>query len=290
MKKALMLCTLALFCLAPETGAWNRVGHAIIAQVAENHMTRKALRKVTEYLEGQPMAAVACDPDTYRGAWAMDIGFVASNAEKYRYKWMTDFDFSTPPSVLPVSHAVTIKADGTPYRTDRDGDRYIENAACYIERWAKELKEGAATMDPQERYRKLVFMIHLMGDIHCPGHICFEGRNDIFGKFPVKYRGKELRYHYFWDYTIFEKNTIFGYVDGTAMVDRATRRERKAVTAGDLWDWVKDSAAQSLPAYEKVPADRELPYAFATDLRPILYTQLRNAGYRLAALLNDIFR
>ena len=274
---------------APEAIAWSRLGHATIAQIAENHISRKTLRKVNKYLNGQSMAAVATDPDTYRGAWAMDVGFVPVNADDYRYKFMTDFDFSSPRSVLPVSHAVTFKSDGTLYRTDRDGDRYVQNAALYVERWAKELKENGDKMNPEERYRKLVLIIHLVGDMHCPGHVFFEGRDDIGGKFLVKYRDKEIRYHYFWDYTVFSGNSIFSISDGVKIIDIATSRERKAICAGDIWDWVSDCGKQCLPVYEMLPADRVLPYAFAAEVRPVFYGQIRNAGYRLAALLEYIF-
>ena len=285
-----MAVALASIMLAtPDIKAWNRIGHGSIAQIAQNHMSRKALCKVREYLRGETMAAVATDPDTYRGAWAMDVGFVPSNADDYRYKWMTDFDFSTPKSVLPVSHAVTIRPDGTPWKTDRDGDTYINNAAVYIERWAKELHERASSMDPEERYRKLVFIIHLMGDIHCPGHVFFEGRNDAGGRFQVQYRGESIRYHYFWDYTVFAGNGISGLSDAVALTDTATKREIKEITKGDIWAWVEDSAAACLPAYEMVPEDRVLPNSFAVQVRPILYKQIRNAGYRLAALLESIF-
>ena len=290
MRKVVFLAIALLLTSAPESNAWCRLGHATIAQIAENHVSRRTLRKVGEYLNGQSMAEVATDPDTYRGAWAMDVGFVPVNADEYRYKFMTDFDFNSPKSLIPVSHGVTIKPDGTPYKTDRDGDMYVNNAAYYVESWAKELREKGDKMDPQERYRKLVFIIHLIGDMHCPGHIFFEGRNDIFGKFPVQYRGKEMRYHYFWDYTVFSGNSIVSISDGVKLIDTAGSKERKAVCSGDIWDWVSDCGRQCLPVYEMVPADKVLPYAFAAEVRPVFYKQIRNAGYRLAAVLDEIFK
>ena len=291
MKRHLFLAAMAMFlAIAPEAGAWSRLGHATIAQIAENHMSRKALRKVNEHLRGASMAEVAAGPDTYRGAWAMDVGFVPSNAEDYRYKFMTDFDFDSPKNMLPVSHAITFKPDGTPWKTDRDGDRYVQNAAIYVERWAKELHDKGDSMDPEERYRKLVLIIHLMGDMHCPGHVFFEGRDDIGGKFQVIYREKSIRYHYFWDYTVFNGNSIFSIADGVRLADTATKKEIKEIVSGDIWDWVEDCGEKCLPLYEMVPQDRNLPYAFAADVRPAFYGQIRNAGYRLAAVLEQIFR
>ena len=287
---SIILSALALFFSAPEVFAWSRLGHAIIAQIAENHLSCKTSRKVLEYLMGEKMAAVATDPDTYRGTWVMDVGFTPANAEDYRYKFMTDFDFNSPMSVLPVSHAITIKPDGTPWRTDRDGDLFVNNAALYVERWAKELREKGDTMDPEERYRKLVFIIHLVGDMHCPGHVFFEGRDDIGGRFEVTYREKTIRYHYFWDYTIFNGNSIFSFSDGVQMIDTATRRERREIASGTVWDWAADCGEKCLPVYTMVPEDRALPYSFASQVRPVFYGQIRNAGYRLAALLEEIFR
>lgn len=290
MKRLIAFAAFAALLLAsPDSSAWSRLGHATIAQIAENHLSGRTLRKVNEYLRGESMAAVATDPDTYRGAWAMDVGFIPSNAEDYRYKFMTDFDFDSPLNMLPVSHAITIKPDGSAWKTDRDGDRYVQNAAYYVERWAKELKEKGDSMDPEERYRKLVLIIHLVGDMHCPGHVFFEGRDDIGGKFQVVYRDKPLRYHYFWDYTVFNGNSIFSIDDGVRLTDTASRKERKEITRGDIWDWVADCAEKCLPVYEMVPQDRVLPYAFAADVRPAFYGQIRNAGYRLAALLEGIF-
>ena len=291
MKKRLFLLAVALIVLAtPESFAWCRLGHATIAQIAENHLSPKALKKVNEYLRGASMAEVATDPDTYRGAWAMDVGFIPSNAADYRYKFMTDFDFDSPLSVLPVSHAITIAADGTAWKTDRDGDRYVQNSAYYVERWAKELRENGDSMDPEERYRKLVLIIHLVGDMHCPGHVCFEGRDDKVGKFQVVYRDKSIRYHYFWDYTVFNGNSIFSIDDGVRLTDTATKKEIKEIVSGDIWDWVDDCAEKCLPVYEMVPEDRNLPYSFAADVRPVFYGQIRNAGYRLAAVLEQIFK
>ena len=291
MKRHLFLAAMAMFlAIAPEAGGWSRLGHATIAQIAENHLSHKALRKVNEYLRGASMAEVATDPDTYRGAWAMDVGFIPSNAEDYRYIFMTDFDFDSPLYMLPVSHAITFKPDGTPWKTDRDGDRYVQNAALYVERWAKELHDKGDSMDPEERYRKLVLIIHLMGDMHCPGHVFFEGRDDIGGKFQVVYREKSIRYHYFWDYTVFNGNSIFSIADGVRLADTAAKKEIKEIVSGDIWDWVEDCGEKCLPLYEMVPQDRNLPYAFAAEVRPAFYGQIRNAGYRLAAVLEHIFR
>ena len=51
-----------------------------------------------------------------------------------------------------------------------------------------------------------------------------------------------------------------------------------------------DSAEKSRMVYELVKPDSVIPDTFPYDHRDLLYSQLRNAGYRLAAELNAIFK
>ena len=53
--------TLFLGFLSQELSAWGRLGHATVAQVAENHLTPKAKKALKTYLDGQSIAAIASD-------------------------------------------------------------------------------------------------------------------------------------------------------------------------------------------------------------------------------------
>ena len=74
------------------------------------------------------------------------------------------------------------------------------------------------------------------------------------------------------------------------MVDTSSKKEISEITNGDVYDWGRDSATRSLEAYELVHPGDVIPSTFPYDVRPLLYSQLRNAGYRLAAILNEIFK
>ena len=77
---------------------------------------------------------------------------------------------------------------------------------------------------------------------------------------------------------------------GTVMGVCAGAEEIAEITAGTVYDYAESSARDSWPAVSAYSEGDVLPKTYATDMRPLLFTQLRNGGYRLAAIFNDIFR
>lgn len=75
-----------------------------------------------------------------------------------------------------------------------------------------------------------------------------------------------------------------------AKIDDASARTRRKVTEGDLITWANDVAKDNVMVYRWNLPDtavlREDTVEISTDLTNL---QLRNAGYRLAFLLNKYF-
>ena len=134
-----------------------------------------------------------------------------------------------------------------------------------------------------------LLIVHLLGDMHCPMHIVYLGRNEVKGHIKVTIGGKEYTYHSWWDGGIFSTLVPFSYSDVAALSDTKSRKEIAEITRGDIFDWVHESAVDSWPVHALKEGDVK-DVTFAIEMRPILYNQIRNGGYRLAALLNDIFR
>jgi hypothetical protein len=134
----LLFITMVLFLglQSPTLYAWGMLGHATVAQVAENHLTPKAKKALKTYLDGQSIAAIASDADTYRGFWTIDLGFVASNLEEARPAWMKNFDFSTPDNIAAYSHMITVDNDFKCYKSDNIEGEYINNIAYYVDKLA----------------------------------------------------------------------------------------------------------------------------------------------------------
>ena len=287
MKKFFIVLAVALTAVSPSFG-WGRVGHATVARIAENHLTDNARKALREYLGDDTIVSISSDADVYRAVWVIDLGFIPTNPGDARVTWLKAFDFSTPLNISPVSHSVTVDKDFVALRTDNLNGAYVNNAAYYVDQYAKELKEGAATMDPAMRKRKISIIVHMLGDMHCPMHIVYLDRDPLKGGFKVKINGKETSLHKWWDGGILSAEMPYGFVDVAHLADTKTEEEIREITRGDIFEWVHQTAVDSWPAHQIKEGD-EKGVSYAAEMRPLLLKQLRNGGYRLAALLNSIF-
>ena len=287
MKKFFIVLAVALAAVSPSFG-WGRVGHATVAKIAADHLTDNARKVLKEYLGDDTTVSIASDADVFRPVWVIDLGFIPTNPGDARVTWLKKFDFSTPLNISPVSHSVTVDKDFAALRTDNLNGAYVNNAAYYVAQYAKELKEGAATMDPAMRKRKISIIVHMLGDMHCPMHIVYLDRDPVKGGFKVTINGKETSLHKWWDGGIFSAEGYTSFVDVAYLADTRTEEEIREITRGDIFDWVHETAVDSWPAHQIKEGD-EKDVSYSSEMRPILLKQLRNGGYRLAALLNSIF-
>ena len=275
--------------LCQSASAWGDLGHQAIAEVAQRHLTPKARKAVDKYLDGMKLASVASEADKYRSFWVMDLGFIPTNPDDARVSFLTEFDFGTPLNISPWSHSITVDRNMDPYPTDNLDGAYINNDCYYVKILAEKLSREAETMDPAEVRRDIALITHFIGDMHCPVHIAYLPDNTDKGHFEVTYRGRKTNYHSYWDGPALD-SFQGGFQELAYLIDTKSRKEIKAITAGDVYDWGKDSATKSLEAYELVKPGDTIPGNFSWDIRPLAYSQLRNAGYRLAATLNGIFK
>ena len=285
-KRIAAVCTALLF-VGQTAFAWGSLGHATVAEVAQRHLSPKAAKAIDKYLNGMKLASIASDADKYRPYWVVDLGFVPTNPDFARVPFLKDQ--SLPLNFAPWSHSITVDKDMRPYLTDNLDGAYINNDCYYVKMLSEKLKNEAETMDPSERMKAIALIVHFLGDMHCPVHIVYTHADMAKGHFEVTYKGRKMKYHAFWDDTIFS-GLPYGFQELAYLVDNKSRREMKTICEGDVYDWGSDSAVKSWEAYERVhPGKDIIPDTFPFDVRPLLYSQLRNAGYRLAELLNEIF-
>ena len=293
MRKIVLMALLVpavLFMNISEAFAWGQVGHSTIAQVAQNNLTPKAKEALARYLDGLPLAIIASDADVYRAQWTVDLGFIPTNPGDARVTWLTDFDFSTPLNISPWTHSITVEMNFNCYPTDNLDGAYINNASYYIDKLSAELKANAENMDPYERYKAIAIIVHLMGDMHCPMHIVYLPDNVIKGHYYVYYKGKKQKMHVIWDGRIFDDYYDWGFLEMAYLVDTATPEQIAEITKGSVYDYASYSARDSWPVVSAYVEGDPLPKSYATDIRPVLFSQLRNGGYRLAAIFNEIFK
>lgn len=288
--KKISLLAIAL-CICMNVWGWGRVGHAVIAEMASYHLTPEAKAQVLKYLDGKTMAEVASYPDTYRGTWTVDLGFIPDNPDVPRPKWIKEFDFSSPLNIAPMTHVVTVYKNNKPAKGNRVKNSYIANATHQMLIFAKHLKK-AEQMDSTRRFQELCFLIHLVGDIHCPEHISYVPADPTLGFYDVNYKGNsKVKYHSFWDSQLITENSLSNDIQAYARsLDTSSEKEIRAIAKGNLYKWVKDCAEDSWATrkYQKnMTISRE---SADNELKPLAYSQMRKAAYRLASCLNAIFK
>ena len=276
----LMTCSQNLF-------AWSALGHAIIAKIAEDHLSAEAKAGVKECLGEFSIVSVASDADIYRGRWTFDIGFMPTNPkEKMHPKHVDELNPDLPLNITFYSHTYKVDENCRPYHTNNHDGYYRGNTVFDIDNLAKELKDWK-NLTQERRMIVLSLIVHLVGDIHCPDHIAYEDDNTI-GQFEITFKKKKMKRHEMWDSDLLASIIPWSYSDAAVLIDTADESYISDVTKGDVYEWGYDSALMSKIAHE-VRAGANVPRSYAADMREMAFAQLRNGGYRLAALLNQIF-
>ena len=278
---------LALLSLPGRGQAWGVTGHAIIADIAEHHLTPAALDEVHELLgeEGwEHLDQVASWPDTIRKE--------RPEASPWHY---TD---------IPLT-----ETDYVPARDCRNGDCAVEA----IKRFTAILADRGQA--PAKREEALKFLVHFVGDQHQPLHGAENAGDHGGGTVRITYFGDNgtaqypLNLHWVWDTSVIEHH--LHVKEGATTDPNLEARRAAAIAANDIdrhlgktllnagiadpavWAMESHDAAR-LAVYPGVvepgagaPAS---PIVLGDDYQkrawPVIERRLELGGLRLAALLN----
>ena len=176
----------------------------------------------------------------------------------------------------------------TPEAAEKIDKALNGHSPVYYANWlVAELKAGG--LSPEEETLKLKMLIHLVGDMHCPMHA---GRlSDIGGNLrPVLMFGKKTNLHSAWDTAIPEAARKWSYTEWQEQIDRLTDDEAMLIQAGEPYDWLKETHAICVGIYEDSPEGTKISYDYVYKYTPVIELQFLRGGYRLARLLNEIYR
>ena len=272
MKRLFTLILVAVVAVG-SASAWGRLGHATVAKIAEDHLTKKAKKQITEYMHGESIVKWASYADDCKPELLVDLGFEPSDAKRF----------------ITYPHTFEANADCTPYRDIRKGDKYVKNCIYYIEKIADELKNNAENMSDSVRVASIALIVHFVGDMHCPEHIRYP-EDQTIGYYPVYFGKEKVRYHSLWDTQIIAVRNPWGFMDTAALLDTYNKKQIAEVVAGTPYDWGYDSAAASKKVHEVKEGAQLDKRLYLNEYMPLAEEQIRKAGYRLAKVLNDIFR
>lgn len=274
-----LLACLLLLLVTPAALAWGPEGHAIIADIAQRHLTPAAARTVERLL-------------ALEGAHGLDQ--ISSWADDIR---------KAHPETGPW-HYVDIPLRAPVYVAGRDcsqGQCIVVKLPHYIQ----VLADRSAS--PQARLEALKWVVHLTGDIHQPLHNADhddKGGNDV----KLVYFGQMTNLHRMWDTNILERATGLRMGPNYSFDHAATRDVAvhldEAITPAQRHEWAPavplDDAALATQwadsahalargvAYGDLPERRVGDWAatYQAQSWPVIRRQLEKAGVRLAAVLN----
>lgn len=234
--------------------AWSGLGHKVIVEIAKAHLTPKAKKNIERYMPY----------DIVKDASWMD-----------RHRKDKEISYTT--------YWHTFRYDKKSLKHDlnltlRRGDvvHALEVAEYNLARY-RELTDSAVVMN-------LRMAIHFVGDMHCPSHaIPYRTRTA-----KLMYKGKAIGFHGFFDKAPSFVHPRESYTEISAEIDDYSKKKYKTITAGTIKDWADDAAKNVhvvWTEYNKAGLEIEI----TPDLEKLVNTQMRNAGYRLAAFLNRYF-
>lgn len=270
-KRLLLVLACALLCCSGAYG-WGRYGHATIARIAESHLTKTTQKRIAEIMHGEHITGYASYADSHKASLLVDMGFDPVGED---------------PRVNTLPHTFEANMDFEPFRGINDNGRYVKNCIHFIEKYAEDLKDYKA-LDDSTAFTELVLLVHFVGDMHCPGHIRYYPEDMTICKYNVFFRKEEIRYHTLWDSTLLELQHPWSFGDLAFLLDSSSEKEIAETVQGGPYDWGRDVARCSWPAHAVKPGDK-LTMDWYYSMLPLLKSQIRKAGYRLAKELNMIF-
>lgn len=262
MRPSLLFIFANLFSLAVSggAGAWGREGHEVVGWLAEEALTQTVRAEVRALLADEPdptLAGVSTWADTVRDSpdWR----------HTSRWHWVN------LPREQPCS-----------YVPERD----CPQGNCVVGAIAAQLAVLADRSRPDtERAIALKLLVHFVGDIHQPFHAGF-GEDRGGNLTQVRWLQAGWNVHALWDSAVVK-------VAGLAPIDYAAQLRGTAPLPPDRSLLMEDPAAEwALESCRAIinnalyPERGRVTRSYMDRVRPLAEHRLRQAGSRLAALLN----
>lgn len=243
--------------IANNEDVWGPTGHRATGKIAENHLTKRAKRKIDKLLQGESLAFVSTYADE-----------IKSDRKKYGkfYTW----------------HYVNMPLDAHYKDVEKNpkGDLITGIKEC-----VKVLKDENSSVEDKRFYLKM--LVHLMGDLHQPLHI---GQKEDKGgnTIQVEWFGRGTNLHRVWDENMID-DWEMSYIELAENAEDLSKKQIEAIEKGSIVDWVNEVHILTNEVYNSVKVGENLRYRYSYNHFGTVRTQLQRGGIRLAKILNDIF-
>ena len=251
------LVTIFLFLMTDAASfGWGQLGHRTVGQLAEWHLSRRAMKQINQILGPTSLAVVSTWMDEIRSDSTYD----------YTNTW----------------HWVTVPPGQT---YDPEIQESTGNAYEAVQRLVAGLKSD--TLSVQQEHEYLMMLVHLVGDLHQPLHVgtgTDRGGNDV----EVQWMGEPSNLHRVWDSDMINSQQL-SYTELAAYLNRRAEPEQiKQWQSAPMIQWLDEAMALRDTVYD-LPDDQQLGYRYSYVNFPVVEAQLLKAGVRLAGVLNEIY-
>lgn len=247
--------TLLTFSIPMHVHAWGKNGHRIVGEIAQQHLSLEAKKGVEQILGNEDLARVS--------TWADEI-----RSDK-------KFSYASP------WHYVSIPSGKTYFDQKRPAEGDVIFALFQFEETLHDKKST-----PEQKKDALRFLVHMMGDLHQPLHVGMaedRGGNSV----RLKWFKTETNLHALWDESIIDFEQL-SYTEYSKILNHYSKDELKKFKEGSFLDWAKESQDLRNTVYEI--GSESAGYEYHFKVKPVYELRLRQAGLRLASVLNNVFK
>lgn len=243
------------FTPANETQEWGKTGHRVVGDIAQHYLTDDAAEAIHQVLDGESLAIASTWMDEIRSDPSYD----------YTSDW----------------HWVTIPGDMSYAKTEKNPNGDLITAIRTI---TKKLKSG--DLSPKKEAEHLKMLIHLVGDIHMPLHVGTgndRGGNEV----EVRWFWDSSNLHRVWDSGMIDESKL-SYTELSKSVNNISEDQIKELQSSNVLDWARESMKLRDEVYD-LPDDKNINYEYMYHNWEIVERRLKEAGIRLAGVLNEIY-
>ena len=238
--------------------AWGQTGHRVTGKIAELYLTPEARASINLILENESLAEVSTYADENR-----------SNPDEFWQKVAGPFHYVTVPK------GKTYQEVGAPPQ----GDSYTA-----ILMYSDVLKDSKASREDKQLAIKM--LVHIIGDLHQPLHAgdgTDRGGNDV----KVEFFWSDSNLHRVWDSGLIDRKQLSFTEWYEFLAPKISDDLAKKWHTTDPLVYIQESAEIRDTIY---PDSDKLSWQYLYDHTPVMNTRLQQAGVRIAAHFNDIFK
>ena len=261
-KKLFSLVIILAFSYSAEALAWGRHGHRVMAEIAEQNLSRSAQRRVSQLMEGFPMA--------YWSYWSDRIRSDETGRWDHTLPW----------------HWINIPSNLTRAEFDEHVRNVPEENVYFAVNHLIEVLRDRNTSEQEKRYA-LRHLIHFVGDLHNPMHV---GREEDRGGnlINVTWFGESRNLHWVWDTGVVDEG--YSFTEKANILNRVlSRDQRRAMQQGTPLDWLWETYQIANEVYAGVNDGDTLGFRYTFIWSDTVELLFQRGGLRLARILNEIF-